>query len=305
MSSTPLTLVVLAAGMGSRYGGLKQLDTVGPGGATLMDYSVFDARRAGFTDVVFVIRPDMEDVFGPFASGRYGNQLGVRIALQRLMDPGLGAKIPPGRAKPWGTAHAVLSAREQVTGSFAVVNADDFYGASAFRAVAAFLRDPAHALAVAPAFWAVVGYPLRETLSASGGVNRAVCHAIDGWLTATEEVFDIARDGNGMLLGRTPKGPVTLSGDTPVSMNMWAFTPPVFDILAAGFARFLEHPGAATGEFILPGVVEQAVKDGAARVRLLEAGARWFGMTHAADRPAVSRALEALVAAGDYPERLA
>lgn len=303
MSSTPLTLVVLAAGMGSRYGGLKQLDTVGPGGATLMDYSVFDARRAGFTDVVFVIRPDMEDVFGPFAAGRYGTQLRVRIALQRLLDPGFGAKIPPGRVKPWGTAHAVLSAREQVTGSFAVVNADDFYGASAFRAVAAFLRDPSHALAVAPAFWAVVGYPLKETLSASGGVNRAVCHAIDGWLTGTEEVFDITAT-DGTLRGRTPRGPVTLAGETPVSMNMWAFTPPLFDILAAGFARFLERPGAETGEFILPGVVEQAITDGAARVRLLEAGARWFGMTHPADRAAVSRELETLVAAGDYPERL-
>jgi hypothetical protein len=185
-----------------------------------------------------------------------------------------------------------------------VVNADDFYGAPAYRAVAGFLRDPAHALAAAPAFWAVVGYPLRETLSASGGVNRAVCHAIDGWLTGTEEVFDIAA-ANGELRGRTPKGPVTLTADTPVSMNMWAFTPPMFDILAAGFARFLERPGIATAEFILPGVVEQAVRDGAARVRLLEAGSRWFGMTYPADRPAVSRALEQLVAAGDYPERLA
>lgn len=296
------TLVVLAAGMGSRYGGLKQLDPVGPGGATLMDYAVFDAWRTGFANVLFIIRPEMEEAFRPFVEGRYGGRVHVGTAHQRLDDLPSGFRVPDGRVKPWGTAHAVLAAAGAVRGPFAVVNADDFYGAKAYAAVTEFLGGPP--AGAGPHTWAIVGYRLGDTLSAEGGVNRGVCRTTDdGWLTGIEEVVDIARRG-GTLEGRAAAGTVTLQADVLVSMNIWAFTPAAFDVLREGFARFLARPNAASGEYLLPGVVQEAITAGTARVRVLDAGSRWFGMTHKADRPAVESALRALVAEGLYPERL-
>jgi hypothetical protein len=296
------TLVILAAGMGSRYGGNKQLDAVGPGGATLMDYSVHDARRAGFTDLVFVIRPDMEEAFRPFVAARYGagGGLAVRTAHQRLDDLPAGAVVPAGRTKPWGTAHAVLAAEAQVHGPFAVVNADDFYGAEAWSAVAGFLREAPPGTPT----WAVVGYRLRDTVSEAGGVNRGACRTdAGGWLTGIDEVKEIVPAGTA-LTGMGPRGAVTLAGDSLVSMNMWAFTPVVFGLLREGLTRFLTSAEPLKGEYLLPEAVQDAVRSGAARVRVLDPGSRWFGVTYQADRPAVGAALRALVAAGRYPERL-
>ncbi len=288
------TLIILAAGLGSRYGGAKQFEPVGAGGATLMDYALFDARRAGFDRAVVVIRPDMDPDVGAWAAERRSGAMDIAIAHQRP-DDGPGG---PGRTKPWGTAHALLAAAPLTGGPCAVVNADDFYGRSAYEAAADFLSG------AAAGEWALVGYRLRDTLSRHGGVNRGVCRMRgEHVVVAIEEVTGIAEDGDGTLAGSTPAGPVSLDGDAPVSMNFWAFMPDIFPVLERGFARF--RAGADPGaEYLLPAAVQEAVRGGLARVRLLAAGARWFGMTHPADRPAVADALRALHASGDYPERL-
>jgi len=302
MSGDALTLVVLAAGMGSRYGGMKQLDPVGPGGAPLMDYSVYDAWRSGFARVVFVIRPDMEDALHAFADTRFRGRVQVAAAHQRLDDVPVWVTVPPTRAKPWGTGHAVLAAQGAVDGPFAVVNADDFYGRRAFEAVSAFLRGDAGGR---PPAYAVVGYRLRNTLSASGGVNRATCRATpEGWLTAIEEVQGIAAAPAGAFAGRARTGPVTLTGDDLVSMNMWAFTPAVFDTLRHDFAEFLGSRDLTKDEFLLPAAIAAAARRRAARVRVLDPRSHWWGVTYADDRPRVAEAMRRLVAEGSYPERL-
>lgn len=301
MSDTTLTLVVLAAGMGSRYGGMKQLDAVGPGGAPLMDYSVYDARRCGFARVVFVIRPDMEDALHTYAD-RFTGRMQVAVAHQRLDDVPVWVTVPPTRAKPWGTGHAVLAAQGAVDGRFVVVNADDFYGRRAFEAASVFLRGDAGGR---PPAYAVVGYRLRDTLSAAGGVNRAACRTTpEGWLTAIEEVLEIATTPAGAYAGRTHRGPVTLSGEELVSMNMWAFTPAVFDTLREDFAEFLGARDLVKDEFLLPGAIEAAARRRAARVRVLDPRSHWWGVTYADDRPRVSDAVHRLVVEGSYPERL-
>lgn len=296
-------LVVLAAGVGSRYGGPKQLEPVGPGGATLMDYSIYDARRAGFRRVVFVVRPDLEKPFRTFVHQRYGAGIDATVVLQRLDDTPAGA-TGKRREKPWGTGHAVLAAQPQMTGPFAVVNADDFYGRHAFAMAAEFLTHPT--AAGPPAVFASVAYPLAETLSSAGGVHRAVCRLSgDGWLETMEEIRDIRRGDDGAYVGVDPAGhPLRVGGDALVSMNLWAFTPAVFPMLRHGFAEFLRQDGAAGGEFLLPDEIRDAVARGRARVRVLRAKGRWLGITYPEDRPGVEANLRQLVAAGEYPERL-
>ncbi|MFI5235066.1 MAG: NDP-sugar synthase [Gemmatimonadales bacterium] len=290
------TLVVLAAGMGSRYGGLKQLDPVGPGGSTLMDYSVFDAGRAGFGRVVFVIRPDMEEAFRPFVAERYGSTIEVATAHQRREDVPAGVMPPPDRTKPWGTGQAVLAAEPHVTGPFAVINADDFYGRKAYDALAKFFaesRDDTVAL---------VSYRLNDTLSESGGVNRGVCRVnAAGWLEGIEEMYDIKRGPDGKLADRDGRA---LTDMTPVSMNFWGFTPAVFRLLHDGFDAFFRTADLSKGEYLLPTELNSAMLRGAVQIRVLDAGSRWFGMTYPADRPAVAAAIQRLVTDGTYPERL-
>jgi len=292
VSGGAFTLVVLAAGMGSRFGGLKQLAPVGPGGATLMDYSVFDAAQAGCTEVVFIIRPEMDDVFREQVAVRYAGRLTIRTAHQQHDAT---------RTKPWGTGHALLSVAPLVTGPFVVVNADDFYGAAAFAAAARFAGSEAGG---APPAWAVVGYRLKDTVSAAGGVNRGLCRIDAGWLTSMEEVLDIAAAPGGDYAGHGRTGTVLLRGDDLVSMNMWVFTPAICDWLEGGFARFVALGPAPTAEYLLPTAVEDAVRAGRARVRVLDPRSTWFGMTYPADRPAVTAALAGLVQSGHYPEQL-
>lgn len=303
MRGTAPALVVLAAGMGSRYRGPKQLEPVGPGGATLMDYSIYDARRAGFQRVVVVVRPDVEKAFHMFVDQRYGVGGDAIIALQRLDDAPAGA-TGKGREKPWGTGHAVLAAEPHVTGPFAVVNADDFYGRDAFAIAAEFLRHPI--ASGPPAAFANVTYSLAETLSSTGGVHRAVCRLSgDGWLETLEEIRDIRRGEDGAYVGIDPAGhPLRVGGDALVSMNLWAFTPAVFPLLRHGFAEFLRQDGAARREFLLPDEIRDAVARGRARVRVLRAKGRWLGITYAEDRTGVEAALREFVAAGEYPEHL-
>lgn len=283
------TLVVLAAGMASRYGGRpKQLEPMGPAGGTLIDYCLHDARAAGFGDAVLVVRPEMESQFRDTIAARWAARLPLRFAHQEL---------PAGRPKPWGTGQAVLTARALVTGPFAVCNADDFYGRSAYRALAEFLAASAPA---GPPEWALVGYPLRNTLSAHGGVNRGVCRVGPGGaLAGIEEVIDITPSGADGLVRASGR---VIPGDTPVSMNIFAFTPALFDALAGGFERFrAARGGEPKAEYLLPAQLEEEIRAGRARMRVLPGGEVWCGVTYPADRAATQEFLAAQTAAGAYP----
>jgi len=297
------TLLVLAAGLGSRYGGLKQLEAVGPAGATLLDYAVYDAARAGFGAVVFVVRPEMDPAFADRILPRFVGRVAVRTVHQRFEAPA-GSAMPPGRTKPWGTAHAVLAAAGVIQTPFAVVNADDFYGRASYETVGTFLRA---APSAGPPAYAVVGFPLSRTVSAAGPVNRAVCHAsADRWLHTVGEVLHIAADDRGGFTGQEDGRPRHLTGAELVSMNMWGFTPAIFPELEAGFASFLAGApaDAATREFLIPTVVQALIARGAARVRVLPTESTWTGMTHREDRGVVEGKIRTMVTSGEYPEHL-
>lgn len=295
------TLLVLAAGMGSRYGGLKQLDPVGPGGETLLDYSVHDALRAGFGRVVFLIRRDIETEFREKVGARYAGKIAVDYAFQQL-DALPGGHVPPaGRAKPWGTAHAIWCARHAVDTPFAAINADDFYGADAFRRIGEFLRTTATG-AGRPATFAMAGYRLDKTLSEHGTVARGICEVgADGLLRRIEELTDIVRHPDGAIIsdGRV------IAGDTPVSMNFWGFTPQVFVFLEKVLCEFLaRNVTSEKAEHYIPSAVAEMIAAGDATVRVLPTDADWFGVTYRDDRPAVVESLRRLVGEGAYPERL-
>lgn len=299
----PPTLVLLAAGIGSRYGGTKQLDGFGPRGETILEYSAFDAWRAGFGAVVLVIRPEMESVLRESVGGRIARRLDVRYVHQRIDALPHGFAVPPGRTKPWGTGHALLAAASAVSGAFVAANADDFYGPSAYRVMGEFLA--AHAGSAPPTF-AMVGYRLRDTLSGQGAVSRGVCRCdAEGWLESIVETHKIERDGTD---GRAPdaEGVVRrIAGDTRVSMNFWGFPPLFFDVLRDGFARFLrDHGTSTTAEYYLPSAVQEAMRGRGARVKVLTSDDAWCGVTHPHDKPAVQAALRGLVARGAYPSEL-
>lgn len=293
-----LTLVVLAAGMGSRYGGLKQIDPVGPGGETLLDYAVFDALRAGFTRVVFVIRRDFEALFREKIGARYAGRATVDYVFQSLdmLPPTFSS--PPGREKPWGTGHAVWCARDAIAENFAVINADDFYGAESFLKLAKFLgRDSASH--ETPEF-AMVGFRLDKTLSEHGGVSRGVASVggdDDDELRSIVEQTAIAATDVGE--GRT------YSGDEIVSVNCWGFTPAVFAGLDSQFRSFLtEEAAGPKSEFYLPAGISAMINVDQAKVRVLSTDSTWFGITYREDKPRVQAAIAELVQAGEYPEPL-
>lgn len=294
-------LVILAAGMGSRFGGDKQLAAIGPGGATISDYLVFDALRAGFGEIVFVIRDGMAPTLDATVRRRFGARAAIRYVVQRADDLPARAPAPAPRAKPWGTGQAVLAAARTIHTPFGVVNADDLYGRAAFTALAAHLGA-----ADASATYALIGFPLRDTLTAAGGVNRAVCEVTaDGWLAGLREVTGIERDGDHGRYRSADGLPHRLDGATPVSMNMWGFTPTVAPQLEDGFRAFLATAAAnPAAEYLLPDAVARLVGHGQARVRVLAGPFTWCGVTYPPDRDAVAAALARLVAAGEYPERL-
>ncbi len=291
--------------MGSRYGGLKQVEPVGPSGETLMDYAVYDAIRSGFGRVVFVIRHDFEDEFRSRIGGRYAGRIDVDYAFQRADDLPGGFRVPADRAKPWGTAHAVRAARGIVREPFAMINADDFYGLEAFQRLAGFLAE-APGASGGPERLAMVGYRLRQTLSAYGSVARGVC-CVDagGMLTSVTEMTRIVPVPGGAENQADPNAPVRLAGDEPVSMNIWGFTPALFALLESRFPAWLAAHGAEPkSEWYIPLVVNELVREGRATVRVLTSDSPWFGVTYREDRPRVAAALGELVAAGAYPARL-
>ena len=299
------TLVVLAAGMGSRYGGLKQVDPVGPSGEAILDYSVFDAHRAGFGKVVFIIRRDIEAVFREKIGARYEGLLPVDYAFQDIADLPPPYTVPPGRTKPWGTAHAIRAARGIVKEPFAAINADDFYGRDAFAKLAARLASSTGAPSM-PHPFAMVGYRLDQTLSEFGSVARGICRVSqDGYLENVTEMTKIVRTGTGAENREDPAAPVPLTGRERVSMNLWGFTPALFDELEARFPAWLA--GNATrekAEWYIPFVVDELIHEGKARVDVLPTESAWFGATYREDKPHVAAAIRRLVESGEYPSNL-
>lgn len=287
------SLLVLAAGLGSRYGGLKQIDPVGPSGETLLDYAVFDALRAGFDRVVFVIRRDFAEAFRAQVIAKYAGRARTEVVFQSVDALPPGRTPPAGREKPWGTGHAVWCARAALPDNFAVINADDFYGADAFRRLGAFLAgEPA-----AGTRFALAGFRLADTLSEHGTVARGICTVAGGRLRSIVERTDIAPAAVGP--GRE------FSGDEVVSMNCWGFTPALFPLLGARFDDFLGTRGQELkAEFYLPSAISDLIAPAAAEVAVLPAAGPWFGVTYREDRPRVAAAVARLVAQGVYPARL-
>ena len=291
------TLLVLAAGMGSRYGGLKQIDPVGPAGETIIDYSIYDAIRAGFGKVVFVIRHDIEQTFREVVGSKFANRLPVEYAFQELANIPAPFTVPPGRTKPWGTGHAILAAESVIHEPFAMINADDFYGADTFRVLADYLRQ----VKADSNAYAMVGFTLRKTLSDHGTVARGVCQVDNaGKLKQIVELLKIAKAGTGAR-----DGDRVLTGDEPVSMNFWGFTPTLFEHLHRELQQFLKlHGQEEKSELLIPMIVGSLVTQHRATCQVLRTTASWFGVTYREDRPIVIESVRKLVAAGEYPAQL-
>ncbi|MGD7652070.1 MAG: nucleotidyltransferase family protein [Verrucomicrobiales bacterium] len=298
------TLLVLAAGMGSRYGGLKQMDPMGPNGETVLDYSVFDAIRAGFGRVVFIIREDFASAFKEGVGARFADKIQVDYVFQKLDDLPEGYSVPEGRVKPWGTSHAVLAARDAVKENFAVINADDFYGADAYKRAASFFDNLPDGIDHA---MAMVGYPLKNTLSDHGNVNRGICQIDEeGMLSNVEEVLKIERESDGQVRGDALDGKRhTIDEASLVSMNFWAFGPGFFDQLQEAFKRFLDESGTQLkSECYIPTVVDDLIHAGYAQCPVLKTTSEWFGVTYPEDKPYVVQSIAKLIDAGEYPAKL-
>lgn len=297
------TLLVLAAGMGSRYGGLKQLDGIGPNGETIMDYSIFDAIRAGFGKVVFVIRHDFEKDFREKILSKYENHIPVEVVFQAIDKLPAGFKPNPERTKPWGTNHAVLMGCEVINEPFAVINADDFYGQDSFAVLAKALQE----MAGKGNEYCMVGFHVGNTLSESGEVSRGVCNISDsGFLTTVTERHHIMRRDNGMISYLDEDGlAYQLADDTLVSMNMWGFTPDYFDYSKKELTEFLTaHSNDLKTEFYIPSMVNKLITENIASVKVYGTTSSWFGVTYAADKPSVMANVARLVSNGIYPNRL-
>ena len=295
---TSPTLLVLAAGMGSRYGGLKQIDAVGPFGATILDYSIYDAIRAGFLKVVFVIRREIEEIFKQSVGNRFEQQISVAYVFQELDKLPLGIALVAGRAKPWGTAQAVLMGANAIQNPFAVINADDFYGSASYDLLSSHLSS-------SPQDYAMIGFTLRNTLSEYGAVARGICQvSAENKLESVVELTHIQSDG-GSIRSNLADGSLRLTGDEIVSMNMWGFTAAVFDQLESIFATFLSDQGSdRQAECYLPNAINTIIANQQARVKVLRTGNTWFGVTYQEDRSRVVAAINGLIASGAYPERL-
>ncbi len=295
----------MAAGMGSRYGGLKQLDPVGGHGQLIIDYSIFDARRAGFETVVFVIKPEIEAEFKEAIGDRVSKAMEIRYVYQRKEDLPEGYTVPAGRTKPWGTAHAALAARNIVDGPFAVINADDYYGPEAYQEIYNYLSTHQDGDMYE---YVMVGYLLKNTVTENGTVARGVCEeTADHFLTQVTERTKIEKGEPPRYTEDDGATWTDLSADTIVSMNMWGFTRSFLDEALARFPAFLDKALAENpekGEYFLPTVVSQLIDEGKARVKVLRSEDKWYGVTYREDKPAVVAAIAEKTASGLYPDRL-
>lgn len=309
-------LIIMAAGMGSRYGGLKQIDPVSDKGEIILDFSLYDAMMAGFEDVIFVIKEENEADFRALIDERAGKHMNVRYAFQKLEDIPEGYKVPEGREKPWGTCHAVMSARHLVNGPFAVINADDYYGPGAFQSMYDFLEKSAEeaakeeAAGTKPAQYefCMIGYELKNTITENGHVSRGVCDVTDGgYLKDIVERTKIMRRDGGIQYTEDGESWVTLPEDTVVSMNFWGFSKDMMTEMVAGFPEFLDEAlktNPLKGEYFLPGVVDTLLKEEKARVRVLRSRDKWYGVTYKEDKQTVVDALQAMKDKGLYPDVL-
>ena len=297
------TLFVLAAGMGSRYGGLKQLDGLGPNGETIMDYSIFDAIRAGFGKLVFVIRKDFEQDFREKVLSKYEGHIPTELVFQAIDNLPAGFTAPAERTKPWGTNHAVLMGKDVIKEPFAVINADDFYGRDAFAVMGKWLSELPEGNT---GKYSMVGFRICNTLSENGSVARGVCSKNEQeLLTGVVERTEIMRV-NGDICYKDEEGNWTAVGEqTPVSMNFWGFTPDYFKYSEEQFVDFLkENADKPKAEYFIPLVVDNLINSGTATCEVLDTTAKWFGVTYAADRPATVEKIQSLVEAGEYPNKL-
>lgn len=299
------TLFLLAAGMGSRYGGLKQLDGLGPNGETIMDYSIHDAIKAGFGKLVFVIRKDFEQDFRDKILSKYEGHVPCELVFQALEALPEGFSVPEGREKPWGTNHAVMMGASAIKEPFAVINCDDFYGADSYKVMCQFLANLPEG---SKNTYAMVGFRVGNTLSESGTVSRGVCDTnAEGYLTTVVERTKIVRnDGQVQFLDEQDQW-VSIADTTPVSMNFWGFTPDYFEYSQAFFKQFLsdeKNIANLKSEFFIPLMVDELINNGTATVKVLDTASKWFGVTYPEDRQAVVDKIQALVDTGEYPAKL-
>lgn len=300
------TLIIMAAGIGSRFGGgIKQLAKMGPAGEVIMDYSIYDAKQAGFDKVVFIIREDIEAEFKEIIGNRIGRHIEVEYVFQELSDLPEGFQVPEGRTKPWGTGQAVLCCKDIVKEPFVIINADDYYGKEAFVKLHDFLvsgKDLGTEFTMGMA-----GFILKNTLSENGTVTRGVCVADDqGLLTKVYETSGIAADADGGIVCENDEVQQWITPDAKVSMNMWAGYPAFLDYLEEGFKEFLSNidDNALKSEYLLPNIVDKLIKEKRAAVKVLESKDQWFGVTYKEDKPAVEAAFRDLIEKGVYPENL-
>ena len=294
------TLLILAAGMGSRYGGLKQMDELGPNGESIIDYSVFDAIRAGFGKVVFVIRPSFADAFKERFESRLKGKIETEYVFQELENIPEEFSVPEGREKPWGTGHAMLMAKDAINEPFAIINADDFYGKEAFQSAVDFIQNHP-----AENEYAMIGYALKNTLSEHGTVSRGVCETDEnGYLREITERTKIGWE-NGKVFYYEENKKTELTGKEPVSMNFWIFKPSFFNELEKGFIRFLKEKGSEMkSEYYFNALADELIKSGEATTKVIDTDSKWFGVTYQEDKPVVQESLNQLINKGDYPEKL-
>ena len=289
-----ITLLVMAAGMGSRYGGLKQLDEVGPSGETIIDYSVYDAIAAGFTKVVFIIRRDFEQEFKSKIADKFTDKIQVEFAFQDIEDLPSGFSCPRGREKPWGTGHAILSASKLIDGPFNAINADDYYGRESFKTIADFYARESNG-------FTLVAFRLENTLSVFGSVTRGLCEVENDRLVTVIETDDLQKTNSGITSNRD----IDLNGREPVSMNMWGFTPVIFDYLQEMFVDFLAQRGdELKSEFLIPSVINDLIQSGKEIVHVLYSNAPWFGVTYKEDKAYVVDQIQKLINDDFYPRKL-
>ena len=288
-----ITLLIMAAGMGSRYGGLKQLDPVGPNNETIIDYSIYDAIQAGFNKAVFIIREEFKSEFENSITNKYRDKINVKLAFQKLDDLPGDFSHPAGREKPWGTGQAILAAEKMIDEPFAVINGDDFYGKESFQVVADYYKQSSN--------FSMVAFKLLNTLSDHGGVSRGVCEVKDNHLSNIIETHDIIREGNEIK----SSGKFSLAGDEFVSMNMWGFTPKLFEYLNEGFSKFLsKHSNELKSEYLIPSVVNNLIQTDRKSVHILHSSAKWFGVTYKEDKSYVMEEIKRLIKDGHYPKKL-
>jgi dTDP-glucose pyrophosphorylase len=289
-----ISLLIMAAGMGSRYGGLKQLDQVGPNGETIIDYSVYDAIKAGFTKIVFIIRDDFESQFKSQITNKYLDLIDLEFAYQDINYLPSGFSPPKNREKPWGTGHAILSAKPYINEPFIVINGDDFYGRESFKTIADYYQNEEN-------HFSMVTFRLENTLSIFGGVTRGLCTVINEKLNTVVETSNLEKNNNGVS---SDNGEL-LKGDEPVSMNMWGFTPILFDYLEEKFINFLKEEGSELkSEYLIPSVINDLIQAGDESVHILNSSESWFGVTYKEDKPYVVGEIQKLIEKGVYPKKL-